>query len=127
MDPLVLGPDGQPAVFESGAWLSSDRHHRWNGAAWIPIRSPRAGGWLMQIGVWLLFAGLVGYVLFTIFTSASAYTVGFYTGVAAFFALLFVVFRFVGRWGCFGIGIRAVLAGLALLKILTLIAHRPPG
>ena len=123
----VTGPDGQPAVFEGGAWVSQDRRYWWNGAAWLPMRKPGAASpWLMRTGVWLLFAALVGYVLYTTFTAASAYTIGFYVGVIAFFAVVFVVFRFVGRWGWVGVVIRAGCAGLALLKILTLITHPPP-
>ena len=40
---------------------------------------------------------------------------------------LFVVFRFVGRWACFGVVIRGLCVILAVLKVLTLIAHPPPA
>ena len=126
MDDLVLGPDGKPAMFEGGVWVSADRRYRWNGAVWMPVSNSGVSPWLMRVGIWVLFAALVGYVVFTLFTTTSAYTAGFYVGVAAFFAVLVVVYRFVGRWGCVGIGIRVILAGLALLKIVSLIAHPPP-
>ena len=128
MDRLVLGPDGQPAVFEGGVWVSADRRYRWNGAVWLPVSGAGAGvsPWLMRVGTWVLFSALIGYVGFTLFTTTSAYTAGFYVGVAAFFGVTVVVFRFVGRWGCVGTGIRVILVGLALLKIVTLIAHPPP-
>ena len=127
MDQQILGPDGRLAVYEGGAWVSADRRFWWNGTAWLPLQKPGAvSPWLVRIGVWLVLAALGGYVLYTTFTSVSAYTAGYYVGAIAFFGLLFVVFRFVGRWGWMGVVIRAGLAGLALLKVLTLLAHRPP-
>ena len=51
----------------------------------------------MRVGIWVLFAALVGYVGFTLFTTTSPYAAGFYVGVVAFFGVLAVVFRFVGR------------------------------
>jgi hypothetical protein len=120
-----LGPDGRPAVYEGGAWVSQDRRYFWNGAAWLPAK--RAGGPLINIGIGLLFLAIIGYAAYTTLATQSAYTIGFYVGVIAFFAALFVVFRFVGRWACFGIVIRGVCVILAVLKILTLIAHAPPA
>lgn len=122
-----IGPDGLPAVFEGGAWVSHDRRFWWNGAAWFPLKKAGAGSPLVNLGIGLLFLAIIGYVAYTTLATESAYTVGFYLGVTAFFAVLFVVFRFVGRWGCFGILIRGVCVFLAVLKILTLIAHPPPA
>ena len=122
-----IGPDGRPAVFEGGAWVSQDRRFWWNGAAWLPLKKAGAGIPLANLGIGLLFLAIIGYVAYTTLATESAYTIGFYVGVIAFFAVLFVVFRFVGRWGCFGILIRGVCVFLAVLKILTLIAHPPPA
>ena len=80
----------------------------------------------MQVGVGLLFIALIGYVVYTTVTTQSEFVLGYYVGVAVFFAVLIVIYRFVGRWGCFGIVIRAGCGALAALKILTLIAHPPP-
>jgi hypothetical protein len=121
------GPDGRPAVFEGGAWVSQDRRFWWDGAAWLPLKRAGSGIPLVKIVMGLLLLALVGYVAYTTLVTESAYTIGFYVGVIAFFAVLFVVFRFVGRWGCFGIAIRFVCVALALLKVLTLIAHPPPA
>ena len=74
-----------------------------------------------------MFLTVIGYVVYTTLVTESAYTIGFYVGVIAFFAVLFVVFRFVGRWACFGIVIRGVCVLLAVLKVLTLVAHPPPA
>lgn len=122
-----VGPDGLPAVFDGGAWHSHDRRFRWNGAAWVPTKKSDAGPWLVRIGVSAIFAALIGYAIYTTITTTSAYTIGYYLGVVAFFATLFVIYRFAGRWGWFGIVIRAGSVFLALLKVLTLIAHRPPA
>jgi hypothetical protein len=122
-----LGPDGRPAVFEGGAWVSQDRRFWWNGAAWLPLRRGGAGIPFVNIGIGVLFVAIIGYVGYTTLATESAYTIGFYVGVIAFFALLYVVYRFVGRWGWFGIAIRAVCVALGLLKVLTLIVHPPPA
>ncbi len=106
--------------------MSQDRTFRWNGVDWVPVKGPGAAPWLMQVGVGLTFLALIGYVLYTTVTTQSAFVLGYYVGVAVFFAVLIAIYRFVGRWGCFGIAIRAGCGLLALLKILTLIAHPPP-
>ncbi|SRR5579872_495248 len=121
-----LGPDGWPAIFESGAWLSHDRRFWWNGAAWVPLKTPSTAIPFVNIGMGLLIAATIGYVAYTTFSTASAYTIGYFVGVIAFFGVVFLVFRFVGRWGWFGIPVRVVCVGLALLKVVTLIAHPPP-
>lgn len=118
-----IGPDGRPAVFEGGGWVSQDRRFRWNGANWTPVKTPLVGYWLQRVGASLVFLALVGYVIFTIATTATAYTIGFYVGVVAFFGMIFLIFRLAGRWGVFGVAIRAAAIGLALLKVLTLIAR----
>jgi len=35
---VSVGPDGKPSVFDGAAWVSSDRKHWWNGAAWQPVK-----------------------------------------------------------------------------------------
>jgi hypothetical protein len=55
-----------------------------------------------------------------------AYAAGYYVGALAFFAVLGLIFWFVGRWGWVGVIIRAVCAGLAALKILSMLAHPGP-
>jgi len=122
-----LGPDGRPAVFEGGAWVSQDRRFWWDGAAWLPLKRPGAGIPLVKIGMGLLLLAMIGYVAYTTLATESAYTIGFYVGVIAFFAVLFVAFRFAGRWGWLGLAIRVVCVALAALKVLTLIAHPPPA
>lgn len=122
-----IGPDGRPAVFEGGGRVSQDRRFRWNGAVWLPVKSQLVGYWLQRVGVSIVFLALVGYVIFTLATTATVYSTGFYVGVVAFFAMVFVIFRSVGRWGVLGIAIRAASIGLALLKVLTLIARSQHG
>lgn len=122
-----IGPDGRPAVFEGGGWVSQDRRFRWNGGVWLPVKSQLVGYWLQRVGVSIVFLALVGYVIVTIATTATVYGIGFYIGVVAFFAMVFVIFRSVGRWGVLGIAIRAASIGLALLKVLTLIARSHHG
>ena len=126
MNDTQLGPDGRPALFESGIWLSQDRRFWWNGAAWLPVRRSGTGFPFANVGLGLLFVAIIGYVAYTTLATESAYTIGFYVGVFAFFAVLFVVFRFAGRWGWLGTIVRVITVALALLKILTLIAHPPP-
>jgi hypothetical protein len=121
-----IGPDGRPAVFEGGVWMSQDRRFRWNGAAWLPVKGPGASPWLMQIGVGLLFLALIGYAVYTMVTTESAFVLGYYVGVILFFAILIAIYRYAGRWGWFGIVVRAGCGVLAVLKVLTLIAHPPP-
>lgn len=122
-----FGPDGLPAVFDGGAWRSHDRRFFWNGAAWVPAKTSAAAPWLMKIGTSVVLLALLGFAVYTAIATQSEYTTGYYVGVVAFLAILVAIYRFVGRWGSFGIVIRAGSVFLALLKILTLIAHRPPA
>lgn len=127
METQVIGPDGLPALFENGAWVSSNRSYWWNGVAWVPIRKAGRELPFVKVGLAIVFVAVLGYALYTTFTTESAYTIGYFVGVFAFFAVLFLIYRFVGRWGLFGIVIRVLCAALGLLKILTLIAHPPPA
>jgi hypothetical protein len=123
-----VGPDGLPAVFDGGAWRSHDRLFWWDGATWVPAKKKSTAGlWLIKIGTSVVLVALLGYAVYTTVATKSEYTVGFYLGVIIFFAVLFAIFRFAGRWGWFGILVRAGCFFLALLKVLTLIAHRPPA
>jgi hypothetical protein len=123
-----VGPDGLPAVFEGGAWHSHDRSFRWNGAAWVPSAKPSvAGQWLVRAGTVFFLVALLGYAIYTTVASNSEFAVGYYVGAIIFFAILLVIYRFVGRWGAFGMVIRAGCFLLALLKVLTLVTHHPPA
>jgi len=117
-----IGPDGYPAVFEGGGWVSHDRRYRWNGIDWVPIAQPSAvRPWLMRAGVALLLLAVAGYTVYTLGADQSEYTAGFIVGMTLYFAVLFVIYRAVGnRWGCFGAGIRAVMIGLALLRLVAI-------
>jgi hypothetical protein len=83
--------------------------------------------WLVRIGAGVVLLALLGYAVYTTVATRSEYTIGYYVGVALFFGILLAIFRFAGRWGCFGIVIRAGCVGLALLRVLTLLAHPPPS
>jgi hypothetical protein len=122
-----VGPDGLPAVFDAGAWRSHDRRFWWNGAAWVPTKKSGAGLPLVKIGTIVILVALLGYAVYSTITTNSEFAVGYYVGVVVFFAVLFAIYRIAGRWGWFGIVIRAGCFFLALLKVLTLIAHRPPA
>jgi len=37
----MIGPDGQPPVFDGAAWVSQDGRYWWNGGAWQPIKRQR--------------------------------------------------------------------------------------
>jgi hypothetical protein len=117
-----IDPDGYPAVFEGGGWVSHDRRYRWNGVGWTPIVQPSTvGPWLKRAGVGLLFLAVIGYTVYSLGANQAEYTAGFIVGMAAYFAVLFVIFRAVGnRWGCFGAGIRIVMIALAALRILAI-------
>ena len=122
-----FGPDGLPAVFDGGAWRSHDRRFFWNGADWVPAKTSAAALWLIKIGTSVVLLALLGFAVYTMIATQSEYTTGYYAGVAIFLAILVAIYRFVGRWGSFGIVLRAGSIFLALLKILTLLAHRPPA
>jgi hypothetical protein len=117
-----IGPDGFPAVFDGGTWHSHDHSFWWNGVDWVPANKSASGSWLVRIGTSFVLLALLGYAVYTMIATSSEFAVGYYAGVALFFA----IFRFAGRWGGFGTLIRAGSILLALLKILTLITHRPP-
>ena len=122
-----FGPDGLPARFDGGAWRSHDGLYWWNGAAWVPAaKKSLAGPWLVKFGSALVLLALLGYAVYATVATESEYAVGYWVGVAAFFAVLLAIYRLAGRWGWFGIVIRAGCGLLALVKILTLIAHPPP-
>jgi hypothetical protein len=121
-----FGPDGLPAVFEGGVWRSHDRSFSWDGMNWVPTpRSSAAGPWLIRLGTVVFMVALLGYAIYSTVASNSEFAVGYYIGAVVFFAILLVVYRFAGRWGWFGIVIRAGCFLLALLKVLTLVAHHP--
>ncbi len=81
----------------------------------------------MRAGVVILFLAVAGYAVYTIVSNQAEFTAGFYVGVVAFFAVLFIIYRAVARWGWFGIVIRSAAIGLALIKVLTVMRHLPPG
>ena len=121
-----FGPDGLPAVYEGGAWRSHDRSFSWDGMNWVPTpKSSRGRPWLIRLGTVVFMVALLGYAIYTSVASNSEFAVGYYIGAVVFFAILLVVYRFAGRWGWFGILIRAGCFLLALLKALTLVAHHP--
>ena len=122
-----FGPDGLPAVFDRGAWRSHDRRFFWNGAAWVPAKTSATGLWLIKIGTSAVLLALLGFAVNTMISTQSEYTTGYYVGAIVFLAILVAIYRFVRRWGTFGIVIRAGSILLAVLKILTLLAHRPPA
>ena len=88
------------------------------------IRTTRSLKHYRNVG-WYLLA-LLGYAVYATVATQSEYAVGYWVGVAAFFGVLLAIYRLAGRWGWFGIVIRAGCGLLALVKILTLIAHPPP-
>jgi hypothetical protein len=92
----------------------------------VPASKSASGSWLVRIGTSFVLLALLGYAVYTMIATSSEFAVGYYAGVAVFFAILFVIFRFAGRWGGFGTLIRAGSILLALLKVLTLITHRAP-
>lgn len=121
-----VGPDGLPAVYEGGAWRSHDRSFSWDGTAWVPTpKSSAAGPWLIRIGTIVFMVALLGYAIYTTVATTSEFAVGYYVGAVVFLTILVVIYRFAGRWGCFGIVIRAGCFLLALLKVLTLVTHHP--
>lgn len=122
-----LGPDGLPAVYSGGAWVSQDRRFYWSGTAWIPIPAPSTTGPLLaRVGVLMLFLAGIGYAVYSVLSTQSEFAAGYFVGAFVFFAVLIVVFRAVGGWGCFGIAIRGVTVFVAVLKILSLVTHPLP-
>lgn len=122
-----FGPDGLPAVFDGGTWYSHDRGFLWNGSDWVPAaKTSMAGPWLVRIGTIAVLLALLGYAVYTMVSTNSEFAAGYYIGVVLFFAVLVVVYRFAGRWGGLGAFVRAGSIFLALLKVLTLLTHRPP-
>jgi len=121
-----FGPDGLPAVFVGDTWYSHDRSFWWNGTDWVPAaKESVAGPWLMRIGTVVVLVALLGYVVYTTVSTSSEFALGYFVGVVLFFVVLVVVYRFAGRWGGFGAVVRAGTIFLALLKVLTLLTHRP--
>src|SRR2546425_7129504 len=127
MTDTQIGAGGRRAVFDGSAWVSADGQYYWDGAKWLPLEKPDARLPLLNLGIGILIVALVGYLAYTTLATESAFTIGFYVGVIAFFGVLLVVFRFAGRWGWFGMVIRGLCVFLAVLKVLSLIAHPPPA
>ena len=50
-----------------------------------------------------------------------AYSAGFAFGVLAYFAVLAAVYWFAGRLGWIGVGVRAIVVFLAILRVLALL------
>ena len=90
-------------------------------------KSSAAGPWLIRIGTIVFMVALLGYAIYTTVATNSEFAVGYYVGAVVFLAILVVIYRFAGRWGWFGIVVRASCFLLALLKVLTLATHHPPA
>jgi hypothetical protein len=120
-----VGPDGLPAMFDAGTWYSQDGKFQWDGSAWIRSSKPRETVSPAHIGFAVVFVAVIGYAVYTMVSTDSAFALGVYFGAIAFFGVLLIVFFVAGRWGWFGAVVRVLSVGLALLKIVTLIAHPP--
>ena len=59
--------------------------------------------------------------------AADAYNIGFWIGALLPLLVLGLIFWFVGRWGWIGVVIRIVCAALMALRVLAILAVRPPG
>ena len=127
MEMTQIGPDGQPAVFDSGVWYSSDRRYQWDGADWV--RSQRTGGSGMSfahVGFAAMFVAVIGYAVFTaVHSGNAAFDLGFYLGAIAFFGVAVALFLVAGRWGWIGAIVRVLCVGVVLLKLTTLILSAP--
>lgn len=122
-----FGPDGRPAVFENGGWVSYDRRYRWNGVGWTPIETSASGPWLQRAGVVLLFLAVTGYLAYTVVANDAYYSVGYVVGVIAFFGVLWVIYRIAGRGGCFGAAVRVAVIALAVLRVLAMLRQLAAG
>ena len=122
-----VGPDGQPAVFDGGEWFSQDRRYVWGAEGWTPTGGSAQGLTLAHIGFAAVFVAVVAYAVYTMVTADFGSNIGYYLGAIAFFGVLFMTFVLVGRWGWWGSIIRVICVGLAILKIVTLIANPPPA
>jgi hypothetical protein len=122
-----FGPDGRPAVFENGGWVSYDRRYRWNGVDWTPIQTSATGPCLQRGGVVLLFLAVTGYLAYTVVANDEWYSLGYVVGVIAFFGVLLVIYKIAGRGGCFGAGVRAVVIALAVLRVLAMLRQLAAG
>jgi hypothetical protein len=117
-----FGPDGRPAVFENGGWVSDDRRYRWNGLGWTPIQTVSSSGpWLQRAGVVLLVLAAVGYLAYIVVANDEWYSLGFVVGVIAYFAVLLVIYKIAGRAGCFGAAVRVVVIALAVLRVVAML------
>ena len=126
MDTTQIGPNGQPAIFDSGIWYSSDRRHVWDGSSWV--RSQRSGDGLSfaHVGFAGLFLAVIAYAGYTLVNARNAaFDIGFYLGALAFFGVIVAVFLIAGRWGWVGGVVRVLCVGLALFKLTTLILNYP--
>ncbi|HEY6114979.1 MAG TPA: hypothetical protein VI172_03385 [Candidatus Dormibacteraeota bacterium] len=112
-------------MFDAGTWYSQDGKFQWDGSAWIRSSKPRETVSPAHIGFAVVFVAVIGYAVYTMVSTDSAFALGVYFGAIAFFGVLLIVFFVAGRWGWFGAVVRVLSVGLALLKIVTLIAHPP--
>ncbi len=117
-----FGPDGRPAVFENGGWVSYDRRYRWDGVDWTPIQTASSTGpWLQRAGAVLLVLAVVGYLAYIVVAKDEWYSLGFVVGVIAYFAVLLVIYKIAGRGGCFGAAVRVVVIALAVLRVVAML------
>ena len=122
-----FGPDGRPAVFENGGWVSYDRRYRWNGVDWTPIQTSASGPWLQRAGVAVLVVAVIGYLAYVVVANDEWYSLGFVVGVIAYFAVLLVIYKIAGRGGCFGAAVRVVVIALAVLRVLAMLRQFAAG
>jgi hypothetical protein len=125
MDTTQIGPDGQPAIFDGGAWYSSDRRYEWDGSDWVRSHRPGEGLSFAHVGFAAIFVSVIAYAIYTMVSTESVFKLGFYLGAISFFGVLLLVFLFAGRWGWIGSIVRVLCVGLALLKFVTLIFNPP--
>ncbi len=127
METTQIGPDGRPAIFDSGVWYSSDGRYRWDGADWVRSQQVGQGLSFAHVGFAAMFLLVIAYAAYTLVNTGNAgFDLGFYLGGTAFFAVVVAVFLVAGRWGWIGATVRVLCVGLALLKLTTLILS-PPG
>jgi len=59
----MIGPDGQPPVFDGAAWMSQDGRYWWNGTAWQPLVTKRRPNFAL-IGIAIAIVAVIAFVIY---------------------------------------------------------------
>src|ERR1043166_4092491 len=72
METKQIGPDGEPAVFDSGIWFSSDGRYQWDGSDWVRSHRASSGLSFAHVGFAGMFIAVIAYAAYTLVNTGNS-------------------------------------------------------